>query len=104
MIIDPSNNLKSSNALTGRTAPGATTSKDASKDSASAPEGRTDNVVLSSEAQNLSRLQEKIASAPEVNTERIAEIKQAITEGRFSINPERLAEAMLKYDDLVASR
>lgn len=103
MIIDPSNNLKSSNTLTGRTSQDVSIGNNASKDSAPTSEGRN-NVVLSSEAQDLSRLQERISSAPEVNTERIAEIKQAITEGRFSINPERLAEAMLKYDDLLASR
>lgn len=34
------------------------------------------------------------AEAP-VNAERVAEIKQAIAEGRFQINPERIADGLL---------
>ena len=60
-----------------------------------------DNVVLSSEAQNLVRLQTKISNLPDVNMDRVAAIKQAIAEGRFEINPERIAENMLNQDELL---
>lgn len=58
-----------------------------------------DNVVLSQEAQSLSRLQAKISSSPDVDLERVAAIKLAIAEGRFEINPDRIAENMLKQDE-----
>jgi negative regulator of flagellin synthesis FlgM len=38
---------------------------------------------------------EMTADTP-VDTARIAEIKQAIAEGRFSINPERIADGLLQ--------
>lgn len=60
-----------------------------------------DNVVLSPEAQNLTRLQAKISSLPDVNIDRVNAIKLAIAEGRFEINPERIAENMLKQDELL---
>lgn len=67
---------------------------------AAAPSSK-DNVVLSSEAQNMVRLQAKISSLPDVNLDRVAAIKLAIAEGRFEINPERIAENMLKQDELL---
>lgn len=42
-----------------------------------------------------SRLQEVGAGQSPVNSERVAEIKQAIKEGRFQINPERIADGLL---------
>ena len=64
------------------------------------PSGK-DNVVLSSEAQNLVRLQTKISNLPDVNMDRVTAIRQAIAEGRFEINPERIAENMLNQDELL---
>lgn len=53
-----------------------------------------DQVELSALAAGL---QEASAATGEpVDTARIAEIKQAITEGRFQINPERIADGLLE--------
>lgn len=41
------------------------------------------------------RLQEVGAGETPVNAQRVAEIKQAIAEGRFQINPERIADGLL---------
>lgn len=41
------------------------------------------------------RLHESAASASPVDAQRVAEIKQAISEGRFKINPERIADGLL---------
>jgi len=40
-------------------------------------------------------LQEVGAGEAPVNSQRVAEIKQAIAEGRFQINPERIADGLL---------
>ncbi len=40
-------------------------------------------------------LQEVGAGETPVNAQRVAEIKQAISEGRFQINPERIADGLL---------
>lgn len=37
-----------------------------------------------------------LASTPIVNAERVAEIKRAIAEGRFQVNPERIADGLLQ--------
>jgi len=42
-----------------------------------------------------SRLQEVGAGEAPVNAQKVAEIKQAIAEGRFQINPERIADGLL---------
>jgi negative regulator of flagellin synthesis FlgM len=42
-----------------------------------------------------SRLQEVGAGETPVNAQRVAEIKSAIAEGRFQINPERIADGLL---------
>ena len=36
-----------------------------------------------------------IANAPVTNTQRISEIKQAIADGRFTINPEKIASGLM---------
>lgn len=41
------------------------------------------------------RLQEVSAGESPVDTRRVAEIKQAIAEGRFQINPEKIADGLL---------
>lgn len=41
------------------------------------------------------RMQEVGAGETPINTQRVAEIKQAISEGRFQINPERIADGLL---------
>ncbi len=102
MVID-TNNINSSGSAPSRKAAPVTTNNAKTQTAATetvAPSSK-DNVVLSSEAQNLSRLQAKINSLPDVNLERVASIKQAIAEGRFEFNPERIAENMLRQDELL---
>ncbi len=82
-------------------APSAPEAKTPAPDAAPASKGASDQVVLSQEAQTLGRLQAKINSSPEVDLEKVAEIRRAIAEGRFEINPERIAENMLNQNELL---
>lgn len=41
------------------------------------------------------RMQEVGAGEAPIDAQRVAEIKQAISEGRFQINPERIADGLL---------
>jgi negative regulator of flagellin synthesis FlgM len=82
-------------------APSAPEAKTPAPDAAPAAKGASDQVVLSQEAQTLGRLQAKINSSPDLDLEKVAEIRRAIAEGRFEINPERIAENMLNQDDLL---
>lgn len=49
-------------------------------------------VALSSRMQEI---EATISSSPVVDAERVAEIKQAIAEGRFKVDPERIADGLL---------
>ena len=60
-----------------------------------------DQVVLSPKAQTFARLQSKIDASPDVNLDKVAEMKRAIAEGRFEINPDRIAENMLNQNTLL---
>lgn len=43
----------------------------------------------------MQEVQSTVANTPVVNTDRVKEIKQAIAEGRFQIDPEKIADGLL---------
>ncbi|WP_049721837.1 flagellar biosynthesis anti-sigma factor FlgM [Gilvimarinus polysaccharolyticus] len=104
MVIDTSNTVKTNTANSGRTtatAGNARADKTSPQAQGQASSG-ADSVALSPEAQTISHLREAIDNASGVDSERVNSIKLAIAEGRFEINPERLAQAMLAQDDLLS--
>ena len=103
-MINTNNTLDSVSTKGARSkpaAPSAPEAKTPAPDAAPASKGASDQVVLSQEAQTLGRLQAKINSSPDVDLDKVAEIRRAIAEGRFEINPERIAENMLNQNDLL---
>ena len=54
-----------------------------------------EQVALSSLSARLQEIGGEMGDAAVVNTARVAEIKQAIAEGQFKINPERIANGLL---------
>lgn len=64
---------------------------------AAGPQGaQVGQVAISPLSARLQEIESSAASAPVVNTERVAEIRQAIAEGRFKVNPERIADGLLE--------
>ena len=53
------------------------------------------NVSLGSTATQLRSMEKSMSAAPPVNSAKVAEIKQAISEGRFKVNPEVVASRLL---------
>lgn len=102
MVIDTNNNLTPGSASSARRSTTSVTPP-AAKASATPVEtaATKENVVLSQEAQRLNRLQASISQAPDVDVERVAALKLAIASGRFEVNAERIAENLLKQDDLL---
>jgi negative regulator of flagellin synthesis FlgM len=79
----------------------AKTDKNATSSSHSAS-GNTvagDTVTLTSSANNLKALEAKIASQPEIDSQRVNEVKQAIDEGRYEVNPERVADSLIAIEN-----
>jgi negative regulator of flagellin synthesis FlgM len=105
MIIDSKSGIYSSGGGANNRTNGTANSKDnasapSPKPAASAP---AKDVSLSSEAHTLNRLEAQINASPDIDASRVAQIKQAIADGTFEINAERIAEKMLNQDDLLGS-
>jgi negative regulator of flagellin synthesis FlgM len=68
-----------------------------SKEAASAPgSGGGDRVELSPLSSQLQAIESSMADTPVVDSARVAEIRQAIAEGRFKVNPEQVADHLLQ--------
>lgn len=105
MVIDPNTGLSPSTAANrGKSGvAGANTGAEAKSPPAKAPNtGGPDNVSLSQEAQTLARLEAKISANGDTDSDRVAAIKQAIAEGSFEVNAERIAGKMLDQDNLLS--
>lgn len=55
----------------------------------------SEKVELSSMSSSLAKAERAIAESPVVDSKRVAEIKQAIADGRFQINTERIADGLI---------
>ena len=63
------------------------------------------SVSLGSVAAQLQSMESSMANTPVFNAAKVAEIKQAISEGRFQVNPEAVAGRLLDtVRDLIGSR
>jgi len=99
MKIDSSTKSISTGAVGGgasRTAKGA----------ASPPgSGGGERVQLSPLSSQLQAIETSMADTPVVDSARVAEIRQAIAEGRFKVNPDVVADSLLQTArDLLRSR
>lgn len=57
-----------------------------------------DTVQLTSGAQLLERLEKSLESLPAVDSQRVAEIKEAIANGDYEIDAQAVADAMLRLE------
>ncbi|RTL57840.1 MAG: flagellar biosynthesis anti-sigma factor FlgM [Rhodocyclaceae bacterium] len=57
--------------------------------------GSVAEVQVSTSTPGIQELQHALANAPVVNTDRVKEIKQAIAEGRFRVDPEKIADGLI---------
>jgi negative regulator of flagellin synthesis FlgM len=101
MVID-FNRLNSSNAVSGTSRTGNT--KESGKTEAAAAPGAVaktssgESVKLSSEAQQLQKISDKLGDLPTVNSARVAELKKAIAEGSYQVDSNRVASKLLNFE------
>ena len=75
-----------------------------SADSAQSAAASGTNVYLGATATQLHSMESSMESSPLVNAAKIAEIKQAISEGRFQVNSTIVADSLIKtVTDLIGS-
>lgn len=55
-------------------------------------------VQITGAARQLAALEQAVKSLPIVNEARVAEVRQAIEEGRYQVAPERIAEKLLQMN------
>ncbi|WP_299791405.1 flagellar biosynthesis anti-sigma factor FlgM [uncultured Shewanella sp.] len=60
---------------------------------------KSDSVSITSQAQQLQSTQAKLANIPEVDQGKVEEIKLAIAEGRYKIDPEKLATNIAQFEN-----
>jgi negative regulator of flagellin synthesis FlgM len=61
-------------------------------------------VQITDQARQLAALEQALQSLPIVNEARVAEIRVAIEEGRYQIDPERIAEKLLRAEQDLSAK
>lgn len=90
--------MKINNSVTSVGIPAGDNQKRADKPAVagSSPAPAAGNVHLSSFSSQLQALESKFASSGVVDAGRVEEIKQAISDGRFTVNAEAVADRLLE--------
>lgn len=70
---------------------------------ASASTPRSDSVHITNSARTMASLSEAVSSSPDVDTNRVAALQQAIAAGVYQINPERIANKMIGLEQDLGS-
>ncbi len=60
-----------------------------------------DTVQLTSGSKLLERLEKSLASLPDVDSARVAEVKAAIENGEFEIDADAIADAMIRFEQML---
>ncbi|OOZ41491.1 flagellar biosynthesis anti-sigma factor FlgM [Solemya pervernicosa gill symbiont] len=64
-----------------------------------APTTQGDSVSLTDTASRLSNLSEALADTPVVNTDKVAAFREAIANGSYQVNPEKVAEKLMGLEE-----
>ena len=76
----------------------ASGAESASRPAATSPATRADEVSLTDSAQLMVRLEQVLEALPVVDRERVESIKQAIADGNYAVDAERVAAEVLRME------
>ena len=63
-----------------------------------------EGVNLSNRAKAIKQAEQQLREQPEIDDARVAQIRQALDEGTYKINAEKLAQKMLEMDESIFGR
>ena len=63
----------------------------------------SDTVSLSDNAVQLGKLGDSVASNPVVDAQRVEQVKQAIANGNYEVDPARVAEKLMQFESILKS-
>lgn len=87
----------------GGSAPVART-RDAASEGKKAETTGASNIDVSDTARTLAALESHIGSLPVVNESRVDAVRRALDEGRYHVDPQRVADKMMRFEvDLLAT-
>ena len=90
------------NVATSRTQTRTDSNATSRSDSVAEPKGGKDAVSLSQESKAIGQLHQSMAAEPSFDSAKVAAIKEAIANGSYTVDPEKLAENMVKFEDELA--
>lgn len=93
MKIDNSNSVKATGSLPSNDGR-ARSAKESPK--AESSNAGSERVELSSLSSRMLQMEEAISNTPVVDSTKVDEIKQAMSEGRFKVNTERVADGLIE--------
>ncbi|WP_434356369.1 flagellar biosynthesis anti-sigma factor FlgM [Parasalinivibrio latis] len=85
--------------VTSKTNQDSARSGSVSRESPESPRSKGDSVSLSSEGRAIGQMQNQLASEPQFDSAKVARIKQAIADGSYSIDADKLASNIMKFED-----
>ncbi len=59
---------------------------------------QNDTIVLTDSARQIQQLEKQLGSIPVVNTEKVAEVRENLNSGNYTISSERIAEKFTRYE------
>jgi len=89
-------NLQVPQALRSVTTPA--TKPGGSGDAPARPVEAADSLRLTGEATNLQALERELSTAPAIDTQRVAAVRESLQNGSYRINPDAIASRMLELD------
>ena len=69
-----------------------------STDAAARPVEAVDSLRLTGEATNLQAIERELTTAPAIDAQRVAAVRESLQNGTYKINPDAIASRMLDLD------
>ena len=73
--------------------------RETSSDASATTSKTGDQVTLTSSARSLQRIEQKISDTPAVNSEKVAQVKQAVSAGTYQVNANSVASKLLQFEN-----